>query len=77
MKIKGLVSAAGYNFSIQPGVVIDLPDHEALNLIKVGYADPVREDVDDEDAKPAKKPKAAKPVVTPPADQDEGEGGKL
>lgn len=62
MRIKGLVSAAGPDVTLSPGVECDVPDDVGEELIKAGHAESVK-------AK-AKPKKAAKPEDG----DDEGEG---
>lgn len=43
MKVRMLVSRSGYGFSHLYGDIVDLPDREALNLIKAGQAEGLEE----------------------------------
>lgn len=43
MQIRLLVPRAGIGFSQRPGDIIDVPDDEAVRMIKADQAEPVRE----------------------------------
>lgn len=60
MKVRLLTSRAGFGFSQDIGDEIDLPQEEAVRLMKAGQAEPVRRGKAPENA--ARKPRAERAV---------------
>lgn len=64
MKVKGLTSCAGENFSISTDKEADLPDKIAKELVKAGHAEPVKK-AKMPKTTASKKAKGRKKAVTP------------
>lgn len=42
VKVRGLVSAAGNDYSLAPGVEVELPEHVAADCVKAKHAELVK-----------------------------------